>query len=331
MMNLDLLRQRIIAIVERHRLPDGSYCRWLWQDEKNTRKLGANEYGCADAANLLYTCCAFPTGDAREQLKQSLLSMQNPETGLFTEATHHTIHTTAHCIAALELFDTKPLYQMKALANRKTKEGLYALLENLYWLQDPWDQSHQGAGIYAAMVLAGETDLQWQNDYFAWLWENSDPKYGISRRDAIDSGTAPINHHLNGWFHYMFNMEYAHRPLRYPDKVVDTCIAMWKENHVADDFGHLVGFAEIDWIFVLNRALRQAPARFDEAKQCLREFAAEYIAWLESLDPETDDCLNDLHCLFGAACALAELQAALPGEVESALPLRLVLNRRPFI
>ena len=181
------------------------------------------------------------------------------------------------------------------------------------------------------MTLAGETDLVWQQDYFRWLWENTDPTYGMSRIGTIDSGTAPINHHLNGWFHYMFNMEYAHKPLRYPGKVVDTCIDMWKNGKLGDAFGRYVGFAEIDWVFVLNRALRQAPERFHEAKQCLREFAAGYIPWLESLDPETDDCLNDLHMLFGAACALAELQAALPGEVESALPLRLVLNRRPFI
>jgi hypothetical protein len=35
--------------------------------------------------------------------------------------------------------------------------------------------------------------------------------------------------------------------------------------------------------------------------------------------------------LFGAVCALAELQRALPGEIRSERPLRLVLDRRPFI
>ena len=45
----------------------------------------------------------------------------------------------------------------------------------------------------------------------------------------------------------------------------------------------------------------------------------------------TDDGLNDLHALFGAVCCLAELQAALPGEITSEKPLKLVLDRRPFI
>ena len=51
----------------------------------------------------------------------------------------------------------------------------------------------------------------------------------------------------------------------------------------------------------------------------------------ESFDFETDDPINDLHMLFGTVCALAELQNALPGEIVSTRPMRLVLDRRPFI
>ena len=41
--------------------------------------------------------------------------------------------------------------------------------------------------------------------------------------------------------------------------------------------------------------------------------------------------LIDLHMLFGSVCALAELQSALPGMIITEKPLRLVLDRRPFI
>ena len=44
-----------------------------------------------------------------------------------------------------------------------------------------------------------------------------------------------------------------------------------------------------------------------------------------------DVTFNDLHCLFGSTCCLAELQSALPGKLISSKPLRLVLDRRPFI
>ena len=49
------------------------------------------------------------------------------------------------------------------------------------------------------------------------------------------------------------------------------------------------------------------------------------------LDPATDEGLDDLHALFGTVCALAELQAALGDQLGSDRPLRLVLDRRPFI
>ena len=53
--------------------------------------------------------------------------------------------------------------------------------------------------------------------------------------------------------------------------------------------------------------------------------------YLRQVDTQKDEEFNDLHMLFGAVCALAELQQALPGELTSAVPLRLVLDRRPFI
>ena len=105
-MNIDGLIAKIHRIVERHKIEEGVYSRWLWQNESSTRQLGKNEYGCADAANILYTIGAFERDpEKRACWVKAMQDMQNPETGMFTEATHHTIHTTAHVIAALELFD----------------------------------------------------------------------------------------------------------------------------------------------------------------------------------------------------------------------------------
>ena len=55
------------------------------------------------------------------------------------------------------------------------------------------------------------------------------------------------------------------------------------------------------------------------------------MGFLLELDPATHENFNDLHTLFGCICALAELQAALPGYLASDKPLKLVLDRRPFI
>ena len=330
-MNIDALRDKIAGVVRSHALGGGAYTRWLWQNDAGNRQLGANEYGVADAANILYTIGEFPVGHERAEMLDALASRQDRESGLFTEATHHPIHTTAHCVAALELFDERPRYPLTALKPYQTEEGLYGLLDSLNWTGNPWPQSHQGAGIYAASVLAGEVPLSWQRAYFAWIWENTDPKYGMSRAGTIDGGTASLSAHMCGWFHYTFNTEYARQPMRYPDRMIDSCLAMYEAGEVSPDFGRFVGFREIDWVFCLSRAARQTTHRFDDVRAALTAFARDYIPWLDSLDPAAHDGMNDLHMLFGAVCAVAELQRALPGEIESAFPWRLVLDRRPFI
>ncbi len=328
--NIDSLIEKARRIVKRHELAEGQYCRWLFQDEENSREMGINEYGCADAANILYTIGDFVQDPAkREKWVSTLQNMQDPETGLFTEVTHHTIHTTAHCLAALELFDAQPLYPLTALKQYLDKEKLYDFLEHLNWAGVPWSQSHQGAGLYASMVITRTNDVQWEEDYFAWLREHCDPDMGMSYKGRF--GHDIPAHHMYGWFHYLFNHEYARRPIPYADKLIDSCIDMYVNKTMDDNFAHEVGFMEIDWVFCMNRASRQTPHRFHEVKALLWNFAQEFIAYLESLDEEHDDRFNDLHMLFGALCALAELQLALPGKIRTTVPLKIVLDRRPFI
>ena len=81
----------------------------------------------------------------------------------------------------------------------------------------------------------------------------------------------------------------------------------------------------------MNRASRQTPHRNAEVKDLLMDFAQGFLAWLDAQDPDTRDDINDLHMLFGAMCAVAELQIALPGEFSTEYPLKNVLDRRPFI
>ena len=172
-LNIQPLIDHAMEIISTHKVTEqpGAYARWIWQNESNTRRLGINEYGCADAANILYMIGQFPSeADERSGWVKTLQSFQNEETGLFYEETHHPFHTTAHVIAALELFDKKavtPLYGMKHCL---TKEGLYHLLDNLDWDENPWTASHEGAGVYAALVLNKEADSQWQKWYFDWLY-----------------------------------------------------------------------------------------------------------------------------------------------------------------
>lgn len=329
-MNIDSLIEKILGIVDSHRLAEGTYSRYLWQNKEGSRKMGVNEYGCADAANILYTLGHFERDPHRRaEWVRVLQGMQSPETGLFHEETHHTIHTTAHCLAALELFDALPLYPLTALKPYLDTERMHDLLWNLDWENSPWNNSHQGAGLYAAMVNSRTATLDWQRDYFGYLRAHADPNTGLGL--AGRHGQAPLCHQLYGWFHYLFNHEYAHQAFPYPERLIDTCIDLYKNRQLTDVFAREIGFMEIDWVFAINRASRQTAHRFDEVKSLLADFANDFIPWMDSLDPATNDAMNDLHMLFGAVCALSEIQLALPGVIESSIPLKNVLDRRPFI
>ena len=80
--NLDALVSIIKKSVDDHKLSPGCYARYLWNNEKGTRLMGRNEYGCADAANILYTIGAFPTEpQERAEFIRHLQEMQDPESG----------------------------------------------------------------------------------------------------------------------------------------------------------------------------------------------------------------------------------------------------------
>jgi hypothetical protein len=90
-------------------------------------------------------------------------------------------------------------------------------------------------------------------------------------------------------------------------------------------------FIDIDVVYCLTRAMRKTPHRFEECVAMLEEYEDAYIQNMYRVANEEDLYFNDLHCLFGAVCCLAELQQALPGTLITERPLRLVLDRRPFI
>jgi hypothetical protein len=297
------------------------------------RDFGLNPYGCADAANILYTIDRFPRGlDERHAFIETLQRLQDLDTGLFREETHDPIHTTAHCIAALELFDARPLHPISGLAEYRDPDAMENFLDGLDWEGNPWLESHRGAGLFAALVLADEVSVDWCERYFDWLDREADPRTGFFRKACVPElprGAAGIFPHLAGTFHYLFNLEYGRRPLRHPEALVDTCLEIFEERLFP--LGTTIGFAEIDWVYCLTRSLRQSGHRFHQARAALLDFTSRYIPFLLNLDLETDQGAGDLHRLFGCLCALAELQGALPGVLRTERPLRLVLDRRPFI
>ncbi len=333
MIDLGPLLQRVERVLARHALGEpGVYARFTGREGPGERPPGPNAYGSADAANLLYTLDRPIPSAERAAWLEALGAFQDARTGLFHEATHDPVHTTAHCVAALELLDARAPHPLRALAPLRDPSALERFLEALDWRGEPWSEAHRGAGLYAALVIAGDVGADWEARYFDWLAREVDPETGLLRRGChagLARGDGSLFPHLAGSFHYLFNFEHRDRPWPHPEALIDTCLAIRAGG--AFPLARLVWFADVDWVYCLTRCLRRCDHRREEALAVLRDFAAEYVAFLESLDPDTHEGLDDLHRLFGAVCALAELQQTLPDELRSEPPLRLVLDRRPFI
>ena len=314
----------------------GAYRRWLFQDTKQTRNLDISVYGCADAAHILYSIAELPgEAAARSAFIAQLQSYQDPDTGMFRSSDHHTIHTTAFCAGALDLFDARPLYPMRGLEGYATRTGLRALLDGLDWTNGPWGASHQGAGIFGAMVLAGPAPAEWQDWYFEWLWENQDPATGLWRRDCIRNadGTrkgAPLFDHLASSFHYLFNHDFARRPLRYSEPLVDFCLELHRSDQLPP-MGRGLSWSEIDFLYTLRSLQKRTPYRANETREVIESIAHQLVASVLKIDPARDEGLNDLHTLFAGLSSLAVVQESLPGLIRTPKPLRLVLDRRPFL
>lgn len=324
------LIEHVKHIVARHALnTPGEYARWITQDAKNTRHLGSTPYGCANAVNILYTVGALP--DSRQErlaMVHTLQNFQDPETGLFTNPGNFETHTTAFLSGALVLLGEKPLYRAKAFEQYLSKETLYAFLENISWAKNPWLGAHLGAGIYASMLLTGTADDAWEDHYFAWFDHQADARTGLWKKGLLDG--APPFHYLAAAFHYVFNYEYAKRPLPYPKALLQSCIRAYREGHCMD-FSKEVGWPDIDFAYILARVQRRCGDHYEETQQILREIADGLIRQLLQMDPDTSETLNDLNTLFAIVCALAVLQDALPGYIRTSVPLKLVLDVRPFL
>lgn len=312
----------------------GTYDRFLSGRKPSSTE--ADVYGTADAANLIYTINEQPTDSGSRKLWiDALQSFQDAESGMFHGLHHHELHSTAFAISALELFDAKPKHFLHKLSGLLEQEALYLFMDQLDWIHQPWAESQKGSGIYACMVLSGAASTQWEDSYFSWLQEQADPVTGLWRKgcilnDDLSPKGAPLFHHIAGSFHYLFNLAYRNKSIPYPDRIIDSCLELYRRGEW-EHSGRALSFMEVDWVYTISSCMKQTDYRSDEAEALLRKTSEPFVQYAAELGAEAEEPLEDLHSLCGAVSGLAAIQEAMPDLVHTDKPLQLVLNRRPFL
>ena len=290
----------------------------------------AELYGVADMACILYTLGELhPNEKERDEWLAAFQEFQNPDTGWLKEKdpTHDPLHNTAFALAAMQLLDLTPRYPVRMDAKYAHVRGF---LETLDWRKNVYGDSHKGAGIGSIYALVPELGTpEWFTEYFAFCDSVIDPNNGLLGREKPRGGDAD---QIGGSFHYHFLYTHFNRPMPYPEQRIDAVLGLQQPDGYWHPTNHL--WMTLDPIYLMTRSLRQSPHRFVDVQASVRRIMRVLQREVYSAKGRRKTISGKMavHTLTAALSIAAEAQQFLGShEVITEKPLKLVLDRRPFI
>lgn len=287
-------------------------------------------YGVADMACILYTLGALrPTEPERAEWLAAFQVFQNPDTGWLVEKspTHDPLHNTAFALAAMQLLDLVPLHPVKMGAAYADPR---AFLNTLDWKTKVYTDSHKGAGVGAIFALVPSLGTpEWFAKYFAACDELFDVNNGLMGKEKPSGGDSD---QIGGTFHYSFLYQNFNRHMPFPEARIDSVIRLQLPDGYWLATNHL--WMTLDAIFLMTRTLRYCPHRFDDVQNVVRRVMGILMREVFSAEGRAKTFTGRLavHSITAAISIAAEAQQFLGAqEIVTDRPLRLVLDRRPFI
>ena len=290
-------------------------------------------YGTSDMACVLYTIGALhPKEEERSHWARWFQSLQDPQSGylLSTPPEHGKLHNTAFALGAMKLLEIRPLHPLRFAAEMASRSKLEAWLDAMDWREGVYGCSHDGAGLASAFALApGTVPTEWFGWYFDHLDTYFDANNGMLGRDKPPEGDTD---QIGGTFHYAFLYEYFHRRMPCPEARVDAILGLQLDNgewHPGNPW-----WMTLDALYLLTRGVRHCHHRPDDARAAVRRTVATCCERVNDSAARQKyfGRYMGVHTFTAAVSILAEAQEFLGSqEVITNEPLRLVLDKRPFI
>jgi hypothetical protein len=287
-------------------------------------------YGVSDMACILHAIGALrPSVKERQEWARAFQEFQNPETGWLIEKspTHAALHNTAFALGAMQLLDLTPQYPVKMDAQYSDPR---VFLRTLDWRKEVYHESHKGAGVGAIFALVPELGTpKWFSEYFGACDELFDSHNGLM---GIDKPVTGDSDQIGGTFHYSFLYEHFNRHMPFPEQRIDSVIRLQQTDGYWMQTNHL--WMTLDALFLMTRSLRYCPHRFNDVQAVVRGVMARLQRDVYSPAGRAKTFVGPLavHSVTAAISIAAEAQRFLgAAEVVTERPLRLVLDRRPFI
>lgn len=292
-------------------------------------------YGAADMACVLYTIRRLRPGpQARAEWAEVFTGFQDPLSGHFAEAgkaTHVELHATAFAVAAMELVDLEPAHRLRFADDHRRPDAARAFVDQLDWREWVYLESHRGAGLASLFAnLASLRTPSWFAAFFEALETHLDPASGLFGDGKPPEGDRD---QIGGTFHYAFLYEWAHRRLAHPEARIDAVLGLQRPDGLWDPDNPL--WLTLDAVYLLSRAARRCDHRRLDVHAATRR-AVGAVAELALTEGGRRSWFEEAelgaHSLTATVSLLAEAQDLLgAGEIRTDHPLRLVLDRRPFV
>ena len=287
-------------------------------------------YGTDDMACILYSIGRLrPSEKERAEWAEAFQSFQNADTGflLEKEPTHPPLHNTAFTLAAMQLLNLTPKYPVK-MAGEFSDPRAY--LSRLDWKKSVYPDSLKGAGMGSIFALSPDLGTpRWFAEYFAACDSLLDPKNGLMGQDKPASGDFDG---VGGTFHYCFLYNYFNRRMPYPERRIDSILGLQQTDGYLHPTNRL--WLTLDAMYLLTRTVRFCPYRTEDARKAVRRIMDSVMVEVFSPEGRKKTFTGQLpvHTLTCAISIAAEVQQFLGADqVITEWPLRLVLDRRPFI
>ena len=307
-------------------------------------------YGSADLACVRWSLDDLPPPADRARWVEVLGAFQDPRTGWFVErgpATHVALHVTAYAVAALELLGAGPPHRLGFLDGLLAPEQVGAFLDARDWRDWAYLESHAVAGL--ASLVANAAALPpgapahvpgGRADAFAAAWlagldARLDPASGMHGEAKPPGGDLD---QVGGTFHHAFCAEHWGSPVAHPRARIDAVLGLQRPDGLWDPANP--HWLTLDGVWLVGRALEQTaadgePHRADDVRAAVGRAVDAVLAPLAGEAGRRAALLDaDMgsHSLVAVVSLLAEARRCLgPDAVRTATPLRLVLDRRPFV
>lgn len=190
--------------------------------------------------------------------------------------------TTCFCQQALHALGIEKAPQ-RTYSFEPTPRGIVRYFDSFPW-KNPWLDSNRV--MYAMSQMAYEAII-WNADHFLpvidagidWLDAHQSPETGL----WSGPHQVPLVNAMAATFHFTFYYFYRNRPLRHPEKIIDSCLALEQEFGLFSEFAIGQTCLDYDAIDLLLKASLFTNHRSGEVRDCAAR-SYERLVELRNMD-----------------------------------------------